>query len=222
MHVVLLGDSVFDNGLYVGGGPDVSQQLESVLPAGSAVSLLAVDGSVTADVAAQCALVPVDCSHLIISSGGNDALGVAQVLEEPANSVGHAASILGDLSGEFRQTYKRLLSVIKAKELPTTVCTIYDGNFPDAGYQRAVTAALAHFNDVIVTEALRAEFDILDLRRIFVEPNDYANPIEPSTRGGEKLAKAIARIVTGSDEPASVRLWGDYSCENAKWPIIRQ
>ncbi len=33
-HVVLLGDSIFDNGVYVPGGPDVVTQLRAELPPG--------------------------------------------------------------------------------------------------------------------------------------------------------------------------------------------
>jgi hypothetical protein len=33
-HIILLGDSIFDNGVYVPGGPDVVKQLRQVLPAG--------------------------------------------------------------------------------------------------------------------------------------------------------------------------------------------
>src|SRR3712207_2336551 len=43
-HVVLLGDSIFDNAAYVRGGPDVIRQLQGVLPAGWKATLRAVDG----------------------------------------------------------------------------------------------------------------------------------------------------------------------------------
>ena len=49
-HIVLLGDSIFDNAAYVGGGPDVIEQLKSILPRDWQATLLAVDGSVTTDV----------------------------------------------------------------------------------------------------------------------------------------------------------------------------
>ena len=52
-HVVLLGDSIFDNAAYVGGEPDVVHHLRSVLPAGWQASLLALDGSVTSDLSSQ-------------------------------------------------------------------------------------------------------------------------------------------------------------------------
>ena len=48
-HVVLLGDSIFDNASYVPGQPPVIEQLRSQLPPSWAATLLAVDGDVTED-----------------------------------------------------------------------------------------------------------------------------------------------------------------------------
>ena len=52
-HVVLLGDSIFDNASYVAGGPDVVTHLRSVLPPGWRATLAAVDGDVTTGVGRQ-------------------------------------------------------------------------------------------------------------------------------------------------------------------------
>lgn len=45
-HVVLPGDSIFDNAAYVR-GPDMAAQLRAALPDGWRATLLAVDGAVT-------------------------------------------------------------------------------------------------------------------------------------------------------------------------------
>jgi len=37
---------------------------------------------------------------------------------------------------------------------------------------------------------------VVELRLVCSEPADYANPIEPSVRGGAKIARAVARAVT--------------------------
>src|SRR5213080_1875139 len=63
-HIVLLGDSIFDNGHYTMGGPDVISQVRQLLPAGWQASLLAVDGSTTEDVPSQLHRMPPDASHL--------------------------------------------------------------------------------------------------------------------------------------------------------------
>src|SRR2546423_11720616 len=87
-HIVLLGDSIFDNAAYVGNGPDVVRQLHSVLPGGWRATLNAMDGATIQDIRAQLARLPSDASHLVLSVGGNDALLEAGVLEERARSVG--------------------------------------------------------------------------------------------------------------------------------------
>jgi hypothetical protein len=87
-HIVLLGDSIFDNGAYVNGGLDVVAQLRSRLPQGWTASLLAIDSAVTSDVVRQLAGIPVEATHLVVSAGGNDALGSSGILAEKASSVG--------------------------------------------------------------------------------------------------------------------------------------
>lgn len=72
-HVVLLGDSIFDNGQYTGGGLDVASQLRKLLP-GWGVSLLAVDGSTTFNIPDQMRRLPKESTHLVLSVGGNNAL----------------------------------------------------------------------------------------------------------------------------------------------------
>ena len=43
-HVILLGDSIFDNATYAVGAPDVVRQVRQRLPQGSKATLAAVDG----------------------------------------------------------------------------------------------------------------------------------------------------------------------------------
>ena len=67
-HVVLLGDSIFDNFRFVPCEPTVIDQLRKELPPGWCAFLLAVDGHVTADVPAQVANLPGDATHLVVST----------------------------------------------------------------------------------------------------------------------------------------------------------
>jgi hypothetical protein len=61
--------------------------------------------------------------------------------------------------------------------------------------QRAAATALAVFNDAILRAAVEHRVDVIELRLVCTEPADYANPIEPSVRGGAKIARAIAGAV---------------------------
>ena len=96
-HVVLPGDSVFDNKTYVGGGPDVLEQVRMLIPRACKASLCAIDGAVILSVASQLDKLPSDATHLVISAGGNDALGESSVLEASARSVAETLLVLGDI-----------------------------------------------------------------------------------------------------------------------------
>jgi hypothetical protein len=108
-HVCLLGDSVFDNSAYVPGNPDVAQQLSDELGESSSVTLLAVDGSITREVAEQIGGVPRACTHMVLSSGGNDVLNLIQVLDQPTPTVGHGLGLLSSYVDSFREEYRALL-----------------------------------------------------------------------------------------------------------------
>ena len=116
-HVVLLGDSIFDNGVYVPGGPAVIEQLRSQLPRGWRATLLAIDGAVVEEVASQLARLPDDASHLVISAGGNDALQSSHIVEDSTRSAAdgfaHAAEVLsGTAMGRRSRTdFRRAVQV---------------------------------------------------------------------------------------------------------------
>lgn len=194
-RLVLLGDSVIDNGPYLQPGEaDVAGQVRERLAAWD-VDMRAVDGQRTADVAAGLARQPVaEGAARVLSVGGNDALSHMGLLSAfwPMRFAG-ALVRLRDIREDFRAGYGPLLDALKGG--PTLVLTIYNPNF--TGAQSAMQApgegGLSIFNDVIQQEALARGFAVLDLRRLFTAPEDYANPIEPSAVGGAKIADAVAK-----------------------------
>ncbi len=199
-HVVLLGDSIFDNQRYIPfDDPDVVRQLRAQFPADWRATLLAVDGSVTDSVSRQLANLPEDATHLVVSVGGNDALGHLAVLDGAATTVAQALARLSAIQDQFEQSYRRMLEAVLARDLPTAVCTIYNGAFPDPVYQRVATLGVAIWDDAILRIATEYGLPILELRLICADQTDYANPIEPSTAGGAKLATAIASLLATHD-----------------------
>jgi GDSL-like Lipase/Acylhydrolase family len=195
-HVVLLGDSVLDNGAYTDGGPDVIAQVRKQLPKGWRGSLLAVDGSTTEDIPAQLSAFPPDATHCFLSVGGNDAILRAEVLDARVQSSGEALLLLAEVGREFEEKYRKAVEACLSLSLPLVVLTIYHGNFPDPRYQRVVATALTVFNDVIIRTATEMRLMLIDTRFVCNSPADFANPIEPSSVGGEKIARAIARAAT--------------------------
>jgi hypothetical protein len=193
-HIVLLGDSVFDNGTYVPGEPDVVTQLRRQLPSGWRATLAAVDGATVEDVPRQLGGIPDDATHLVVSVGGNDALVHADLLDKAASSSAQVLGWLDDAARAFERRYEELLDTVLGLTLPTTLCTIYNGNLGPPTQRRAA-AALAVFNDVVLRAATSRRLGVIELRLVCTGPLDYANPIEPSVRGGEKIARAIVRAV---------------------------
>ncbi|MFO0825090.1 MAG: SGNH/GDSL hydrolase family protein [Gemmataceae bacterium] len=197
-HVVLLGDSIFDNAVYVPSRPPVIEQVRRGLPHGWKATLVAVDGHTVEDVRTQLGRVPADATHLVLSVGGNDALGASSVLRERAPTVGEALARIAEEAAKFRDEYVELLKHVLGLRKPTCVCTIYDA-VPIIG--PAERAALAGFNDVISRIAIAAGLPFLDLRVICNHADDFSplSPIEPSVVGGAKIADAICRMLAGHD-----------------------
>jgi len=55
-------------------------------------------------------------------------------------------------------------------------------------------------NDVITREAFSRRFTLIDLRVMFADDADFANPIEPSVKGGMKLARGIHRFASAQPQ----------------------
>ncbi len=198
-HIVLLGDSIFDNAAYVPGGPSVIEHLKRGLPATWTASLQAVDGSMVEDVERQFPHIPAEATHLVVSAGGNNALDVSSyIMKTPAQSYKEALSGLGEVREHFQGLYSQMLQRVLSLGKRITVCTIYDA-IP--GLHRAERAGLALFNEIILLEAVRAGVPVIDLRLVCNERTDYApnSPIEPSVSGGGKIARIISRVVMEHD-----------------------
>ncbi len=191
LHVALVGDSVFDNGAYTGRDPDVAQHLRSVLGRDARVTLLAVDGATTFDVGPQIDRVGADVTHLLLSIGGNDALMHAGLLSTKVRSSGDALDLFETALESFSASYRHVIDALIALGRPLTVCTIYNADLP-APEKRRARVALTMFNDTIQRSALAVGARVLELRDVCTEPEDFAQAIEPSGRGGAKIAGAIA------------------------------
>jgi len=197
-HLVLLGDSVFDNARYVSKGHSVIEQLRNQLPAGWNATLLAVDGHVTSDVARQLERLPEDATHLLVSSGGNDALSHAYLLREPVRTAGEALNMFARVRRKFRGDYESMVSRLLRLNRRAAVCTVYD-TIPNLG-ERALTG-LSMFNELILRAAIAADIPVLDLRLVFNEESDYSavSPIEPSAAGSAKLVQSILKMLSNHD-----------------------
>jgi len=194
-HIVLLGDSIFDNAAYTHGAPDVVTHLQRVLPSGWRATLCAVDGATARALSSQLARVPSDASRLVIAVGGNDALQNIDLLSMRATSSAQVLEAFADRLSTFERSYRGAMREALALGRPMMVCTIYNGAL-EAERATIARVGVALFNDVIIRVATENRLKVIDLRLVCSEPEDYANPIEPSASGGAKIAQAIVMAVT--------------------------
>ena len=193
MHIVLLGDSVFDNAAYTSGGKAVIDHLSGLLGPDERATLLAVDGHCVEDVPSQIPLLPDDVSHVVVSVGGNDALQHQDLLREPATMMGLGLAVLGQAVDRFEERYRRMLAELTPHAPWLQICTVYNGDF---GVEApAISAAVRLFDDAIQRVAAERAAPVLELRSLLDQPVHYANPIEPSVEGGRVLAEEILKRV---------------------------
>lgn len=195
-HVVLIGDSILDNGPYVAEGGDVTSRLRTRL-VGDRVTLLARDGAVIEGARQQLSAIPNDATFLVISAGGNDALRSVSVLSERVGTVADALGKVLVIRDRFAEQYRTLLDEADRFDPPAALCTIYDVLLPDPVRRKLANLALGVLNDVITREAARRGLPLIDLRVIFTREDQFANAIEPSESGSEAIAAAIIEANRG-------------------------
>ena len=193
-HIVLAGDSIFDNMAYVNQGQAVIELLTKKSNGDFKATLVAEDGAVTSDLARQFDQMPPDMTHLYISSGGNDALESAYLLAENVSTAFEAMGIFAKVVEEFQRQYRSMLNNAVTRAGNIVLCSIYD-SIP--GYDKEPLTALKLFNEVILREAFAFGLPVMDLRLICEEPEDYSSisPIEPSGQGGDKISDVIVNLL---------------------------
>jgi lysophospholipase L1-like esterase len=201
MHIALIGDSVFDNKVYVGDQPSTIEQLQKLLP-GHTCELLAVDGSVTDQVIERQLPRLSGQDVIFVSTGGNDALRYSDLIYTGFDS--SAIPKLKEAQDTFQAVYEKLITKLKDLGIPFVVFTIYSGNFgrtDDLGIpvpetaQDAAEVLISIFNDIIYRVCAKYGVKVIENRDLFTSSEDYANPIEPSTLGSLKMAKAMVSIL---------------------------
>jgi lysophospholipase L1-like esterase len=201
-HVSLLGDSIIDNKVYVGEGElSVTEHLQH--KSSSYFSMIAVDGDTTEEVLDnQLDNLKEPVSHIVLSIGGNDLLQNLHLLQDEISGMKFALEKCSELISEIQENYIKILKHLSQYDAKVLLCTVYEGDLESdlllAEYDKAGQVMLKMHNDTVYYLASKFEVDVLELRNIFTNKEDYANPIEPSHIGGEKLAKAIIQWMKSS------------------------
>ena len=158
-----------------------------------------------------------EATHIVTSIGGNDLLqnisflqmtsNLSEVMDKDARIGKWGARELNpsrnkvfeetyfEIIKPMQQDYESIVANLSNYRAKFLLCTVYEGDLVDSDEFSDVIYSsktmLSIFNDLVYRTAQKYSCEVLELRDIFVSSEDYANPIEPSHIGGEKLAKAI-------------------------------
>lgn len=110
-HLVLAGDSIFDNDGYVLGEPAVIEQLRQSIPASWSAYKIAVDGDCICHVSDQLKNLPTSCTDLIVSVGGNDVRQYSNLLKR-VTAASELHSIMSGPIDTFRIEYGDMLDTV--------------------------------------------------------------------------------------------------------------
>ena len=201
-RVVLFGDSIIDNKTYVSHGEfSVLEHLENI--SNYEYIQVAYDGHTTFDVQNKQLHLStiVKPSHIVLSAGGNDLLqNLSYLSKGPVSNVNEAVSgIQQHIFEPLEQRFETIIEELSSQRANLLICTVYEGDLGRTDEFKDVLDSskimVSSFNDIVYKTAKKYNADVLELREIFISSDDYANPIEPSHIGGEKLAKSIVEWI---------------------------
>ena len=111
---------------------------------------------------------------------------------------------LSQLKQKFSEEYTEVIQTIDTLGIPFSVCTIYYAGPTEESEAKRVDVkgdvglsgtdvVVDAFDSAIIDVANKAQNckDIIDLRWLFDDPGCYANPIEPSCTGGERITQRL-------------------------------
>eukprot|EP00322_Chrysochromulina_rotalis_P002232 CAMPEP_0115856946 /NCGR_PEP_ID=MMETSP0287-20121206/15319_1 /TAXON_ID=412157 /ORGANISM="Chrysochromulina rotalis, Strain UIO044" /LENGTH=311 /DNA_ID=CAMNT_0003311145 /DNA_START=93 /DNA_END=1028 /DNA_ORIENTATION=+ len=220
VRIALLGDSTLDNKLWVEKRtPSVTEHLRGKISNGRmgehaaatwTCHNLAVDGALINAVHDQLTrLLPAEPTYAIVSVGGNNGLGLLGEIENGALATSplRLASAVHSILTSLRRSYEAMLDAVQARCGRVILCGFYApchlGRFAGGHHggarrvlRRLATATgVAALNHMVASVSRQRRLPLIDLRAVFDSEWDYANPIEPSAQGGDKISENILHVI---------------------------
>jgi hypothetical protein len=187
--IVLLGDSILKNNSYVPNGKAVDNILqERTLKNDKNIELysLAENNSKIVDVYSQINKIPLSVNNksttIFLSSGGNDILSFYVDQHGDISDTGFLNTMLA--------AYKKLIKGIQTR---VDLCQIVllDIYYPTSNQFAQYKPILEKWNGLIATYARENSLGLLQISQIVTSNDDFTLGIEPSEKGGEKIAQSI-------------------------------
>ena len=178
--IILLGDSVFKNNLYVSNEYSIESILTRELPNFQNQSQ---DGAMIVDLYSQMEKIPNSLNNkntlIFISCGGNDILDYYYHNEISNN-------FLEELFNKYSNFIDSLC--VKMNECKIILLDIY---YPQNVNYRKFYKLISVWNQKLNKFAVSKDLQVICISEIIVHENDFIYDIEPSQEGGQKIAQLI-------------------------------
>jgi len=203
-HIVLLGDSTLDNVRYLNaafGELSIEKQLaQRCADNGWELTVLAQDGSMLEDVhVRQLPFIPERATHIVLSASGNDLLALLNQMVAAQFSLSSMYTAIGEGLLQVAERYRDLIQALKGLGCHLACCTVYRPNFDHLFFKSLAMVSLGMHNSRIQQVSVDLDSSVIDLASLFVDNEDFANPLELNTRGGSKVVENISTFV--ADNP---------------------
>jgi len=187
--IVLLGDSILKNNSYVPNGKAVDNIIqERSLKNDKNIELysLAENNSKIVDVYSQINKIPLSINNkstiIFLSSGGNDILSFYVDQQGDTSDTGFLNTMLAD--------YKKLIKSIQTR-MDLCQIVLLDIYYPTSKQFAQYKPILEKWNSLIADYARENSFGLLQISHVVTSDDDFTLGIEPSEKGGEKIAQSI-------------------------------
>ena len=196
-HICLMGDSIFDNDGYIPGESGVIEQMRRSIPKNWTAFKVAVDGDCIEDIPNQLEKVPAQITDIVVSIGGNDLMKFRHLLARVAEGE-QLEDVIASPLADFEIAYGWMLDSVAEHGTKVTVCTIYTAiPFAEPEMRAHAPSAIGAFNAIILRLAEARGLSVIRLDLACTENDDFSDmsPIEPSSKGGQKIVDAILQTL---------------------------
>jgi lysophospholipase L1-like esterase len=181
-NIVLIGDSMLNNSAYVLSGQSIPELISKDLANKTGITLynFAKDGATINDCYYQLDTISSDLNnsntYIFISIGGNNILNSRTKMDSAA------------IINLFNQ-YIELIKSIKTR-VPNAQLIVLNLYFPVNSHYKSYYDAIDRWNKLLEDNTFLG-YKLIQTNKLLVIEDDFAYDIEPSFKGGKKIAKAI-------------------------------
>jgi len=187
-NIILMGDSVLNNSIYVPAGKSVYDILKTKI---SKVLNLAKDGATINDLYEQLDKIPIELNtsdtYIFISAGGNDILRGNNTFDLTKNT-----KLTNTDIKQLFNTYMNFLKALRVK-LSNVKINIINLYLPANPRYQSYKSSIDQWNSLIneYSSKIGEMYNVVDLNSLLTKPEDFVYDIEPSETASEKIAYLI-------------------------------